>query len=175
MFEINDPVGTRTVIIKTLEANEYKVKQNTLPKIVAQHQLSLTRNPHKIEIEFDPPTNQCILTTVTLRIEHNDCKDYMKAVVGKLAKVLPNMKITSVKPKMSLRFKGTANVAKSETVHCKQIEAEPSGWRCQYCGFENAVGLDRCKKCGMLIHSLIDPEEPEITPISEDTEDSVEE
>ena len=173
LFEISDPVGARTIIIKVLEANEYKIKQNTLQKIIAQHQLSLTRNPHKIEIEFDPPSTQCILTTITLRIDHNDSKDYMRSVIGKLGKVLPNLKITSVKPKMSFNFKVPANVAKPMKVDCEEIGQDSGGWRCQDCGFENALGLDRCKNCGVLRHSLIDPEVSDIDelPTSEEKND----
>ena len=162
LFEISDPVGARLVIIKALEGNKYKVKENTLRKIVAQHQLSLTKNPHKLEIEFDPPTKQCILTTVTLRIEHSDCKDYMKTVVRALVKDLPGMKITSVKPKMSFDFKETNSVAKPpQSVHCQEIEKKASSWSCQYCGFENALGLERCKHCGRLRRSVVEPEELE--------------
>lgn len=177
LFEIADPVAARSALIRVLEKSRYKIKENTLHKIIAYHQFSLTKFEHKIEVEFDPPTNQCIPITVTLRIDHDDCKDYMKSVVTKLVKILPAMKITSVKPKMSFNFKVPANVAMPEKVHCKEIEQEPSGWRCQYCGFENALGLDRCKKCGMLSHSLIDPEVSDIEelPTPEENNDSLEE
>lgn len=174
LFEINDPVGARLVIIKALEATKYKVKQNTLRKIVAHHQLSLTKNPHQIEIEFDPPTRQCVLTTVTLRIDHSDCKNYMKTVVRTLLKVLPSMKITSVKPKMSFDFKETGNVANLEAVHCKEIEPERKDWACQYCGFENVLGLNRCKNCGKLRRSEVEPEDLEgELPVSIESTDNV--
>ena len=177
LFEVTDPVAARSALMNILDASRYKIKENTLRKIIAYHQFSLTKFEHEIEVEFDPPTNQCIPITVTLRIDHDDCKDYMKSVVTKLVKILPAMKITSVKPKMSFNFKVPANVAMPEKVHCKEIEQEPSGWRCQYCGFENALGLDRCKKCGMLSHSLIDPEVSDIEelPTPEENNDSLEE
>ncbi len=100
----------------------------------------------------------------------------MKSVVTKLVKILPAMKITSVKPKMSLDFKETANVAEPEIVHCEEIEQKPSGWACQYCGFENALGLDRCKNCGRLRRSVTEPEElQEEIPTAEENDDSSEE
>ena len=176
LFEITDPVTARSALISVLEKSRYRIKENTLPKIVAYHQLSLTRFGHKIEVEFDPATDQCIPITVTLRIDHDDCKEYMKSVVTKLVKILPAMKITSVKPKMSFKFKVAANAAKSETVHCKQIGQESSGWSCQYCGFENALGLDRCKSCGRLRRSVIEPEElQEELLVPEENNDSSEE
>ena len=158
LFEISDPVAARLAIIKALEANKYKIQENTLPRIVAQHQLSLTRHWHKVEVEFDPPTNQCIPVTVTLRIDHSDCQDYMKAVVAKLGEVLPNLKITSVKPKMSLNLKTKADFAESATVKCKEIEPELKSWRCKHCGSENDLDADLCKTCGTVRHALVDPE-----------------
>jgi len=179
LFEITDPVGARSAIINLFEGNQYKVKENTLRKIVAFHQLSLREFGHKVEVEFDPATTQCILTTVTLRIDHSESLEYMKSVINKLAKILPTMKITSVKPKISLDFNEAANVDKPETVHCEEIEQNPSGWRCQYCGFENVLGLDRCKSCGRLRRSVVEPEEleEELPTLEEnnDNEDSVEE
>ncbi len=73
LFEIADPVAARSALSNVLEASRYKIKENTLRKIVAYHQLSLKKFGHKIEVEFDPATTQCILTTVTLRIDHSDC------------------------------------------------------------------------------------------------------
>jgi hypothetical protein len=180
LFEIADPVGARSALINLFEGNQYKVKENTLRKIVAYHQLSLKNFGHKVEVEFDPATTQCILTTVTLRIDHSESLEYMKSVTNKLAKILPTMKITSVKPKMSLGFKEAAKVAEPETVHCEEIEQNPRSWRCQYCGFGNALGLDRCKHCGRLRRSVIEPEElQEETPtpeaIPEENNDSSEE
>jgi hypothetical protein len=116
------------------------------------------------------------LTTVTLKIDHSESLDYMKAAVNELVKILPTMKITSVKPKMSLGFKEATNIAKPEIVHCEQIEQKPNGWSCQYCGFEKVLGLDRCKNCGRLRHSVIEPEElQEETPTPEENNDSLEE
>ena len=69
LFEINDPVTARAAIKRLLETNRYAVKEFSLRKIVAEHKLSVTRYGHKVEIEFDPPTTQCVLTTVTLRID----------------------------------------------------------------------------------------------------------
>jgi hypothetical protein len=100
----------------------------------------------------------------------------MKALVTKLVKILPAMKVTSVKPKMSLDFKETVNDAKPEIVHCEQIEQKPKSWSCQYCGFENALGLDRCKNCGRLRRSVTEPEElQEEIPTAEENGDSLEE
>ena len=175
LFEINDPVAARSALLNLLEQGRYKIKENTLQKIVAIHQLSLTKFGHKVEAEFDPATNQCILTTVTLRIDHSESLEYMKSLINKLAQIFPDLKVTSVKPKMSLGFNVAANVATLEKVHCEEIKQESSGWRCQYCGFENELGLDRCRKCGRLSHSLIVPEEEEVLPAPEDDNESVEE
>ena len=176
LFEIADPVAARSALVNVLEASRYKIKENTLRKIVAYHQLSLTKFGHKVEIEFDPATAQCILTTVTLRIDHSESLEYMKALIDKLGKILPTMKITSVKPKMSLGFKESANVAKAEIVHCEEIEQKANGWRCQYCGFENILGLDRCKNCGRLRRSVVEPEElQDESPSPEEDTDSSEE
>lgn len=174
LFEISDPVSARSALSNVLESTRYKIKENTLRKIVAIHQFSLTKFGHKLEVEFDPATTQCILTTVTLRIDHSESLEYMKALVNKLAKILPAMKITSVKPKMSFDFKIAANVAQPESVQCEQFEQQPSGWRCQYCGFENALGSDMCKSCGMLSHSVIEPEEleDELPTPEEDIDDA---
>ena len=176
LFEVTDPVTARSALMNILDASRYKIKENTLRKIIAYHQFSLTKFEHEIEVEFDPPTNQCIPITVSLRIDHDDCKDYMKSVVTKLVKILPAMKITSVKPKMSFNFKVTANIAKPGKVHCEEIGQDSSGWRCQYCGFENVLGLERCRHCGRLRRSVIEPEELDHElPTSEENNDNTEE
>jgi hypothetical protein len=174
LFEVTDPVAARSALMNVLEASRYKIKEKTFRKIIAFHQFSLTKFGHKVEVEFDPATNQCILTTVTLRIDHSESLEYMKALVNKLAKNLPTMKITSVKPKMSFDFKQVANAASLETGYCEEIVQKTNGWPCQYCGFENVSGLDRCRHCGRLRRSEVEPEEleHELRPFEETNDDS---
>jgi hypothetical protein len=174
LFEINDPVAARLALRKVLETNGYKITQNSIKKIVAKHKLSVTRYGHMVEIEFDPPTDQCIEVTVTLRIDHNDSTTYIKSLFEKLSKVFPNMKVTSVKPKMSLNYKTPVNVAALSEPVCKQIGDVSASWKCQNCGLNNNLTQDICTGCGEKRHTLEMEEEESFTDVEEETDESQE-
>jgi hypothetical protein len=172
MFEINDPVATRLSLRKLLETNGYKITQNSRQKIVAKHKLSITRYGHKVEIEFDPPTDQCIEVTVTVRINHNDSTTYIKSLFGKLSKVLPNMKVTSIKPKMTLNYETPVSAAMPSKPYCKQIGEDTKSWKCQNCGLDNDLDQDLCVHCGEKRHAV--EEEESFTDVEEDIGESQE-
>jgi hypothetical protein len=166
MFEIDDPVAARITLRELLETNSYKITQSSKQKIVAKHKLSVTRFGHTVEIEFDPPTDQCIVTTVTVRIDHSDSTTYIKSLFGKLAKDLPNLKVTSVKPKMSLNYETPVNLAKTSAPYCKQIGEGTESWRCQNCGLDNDLAQELCTHCGEKRHAF--EEEESFTDVEED-------
>jgi len=167
LFEINDPVAARLALSKVLETNRYKITQNSKQKIVAKHKLSVTRYGHIVEIEFDPPTDQCIEVTITVRIDHNDSTTYINSLFGKLSKVLPNLKVTSVKPKMTLNFEPSVNEAPPSAPYCKQIGDGKTSWRCQNCGLDNDLAQDLCSHCGEKRHAV--EEEESFTDVEEET------
>ena len=168
LFEVNDPVAARLEIKKLLETNDYKIKEYSLKKIIAEHKMSFNRFGHIVEVEFDPPIEQCIVTTITLRIDHHDSKTYIKFLFGKLAQVVPKLTVTSVKPEMSLDY--DAALATVAEPLCKEIGSpSTSGWQCPNCGFENNTALDMCTRCGTRRHDL-DEAEP-FPDVEEDSND----
>jgi len=169
LFEITDPLAARQALTKLLETNGYKVTQNSRQKIVAKHKLSATRYGHVVEIEFDPPTDQCIEVTVTLRIDHNDSTTYIKSLIWKLSKVVPNMKVTSVKPKMTLNLAPSTNAAATSVPYCKQIGEGAKIWVCQNCGLDNDLDQELCVHCGEKRHA--EEEEEPFTDVEEDTDE----
>jgi len=78
-----------------------------------------------------------------------------------------------------LDFNEAANVDKPETVHCEEIEQKPQWLAVSILWVENVLGLDRCKSCGRLRRSVVEPDEleEELPTLEEnnDNEDSVEE
>jgi hypothetical protein len=169
LFEITDPVAARLALRKVLETNGYKVTQNSKQKIVAKHRLSATRYGHMVEIEFDPPTDQCIEVTVTIRIDHNDSTTYIKSLFWKLSKVLPTMKVTSVKPKMTLNLAPSTNAAAPSVPLCKEIGDGTGSWSCQNCGLDNNLDQELCTHCGEKRHT--EEEEEPFTDVEEDTDE----
>jgi hypothetical protein len=166
LFEVNDPVAARLNIKKLLETNDYKIKEYSLKKIIAEHKMSFNRFGHLVEVEFDPPTEQCIVTTITLRIDHHDSKTYIKFLFGKLAKVVPKLTVTSVKPDMFLDY--DAALATVAEPLCKEIGGHStSGWRCPNCGLENKIMLDMSARCGTRRHDL-----DEVEPFPDTNEDN---
>ena len=158
MFETNDPVTARLALEKVLGAEGYTIQENSLGTITAKHHLSLNRYGHSLEIIFDPATKQCINTTIVLRIDHRQSKDYIKSLVGALAGVLPNMRITSIKPDMSIDVETKKSEAQPGTMNCIPLEPLAKKWECQNCGFENEVTLERCSICGANRHAFAEPE-----------------
>ncbi len=169
LFEITDPVAARQALTKLLETNGYKITQSSKPKIVAKHKLSVTRYGHVVEIEFDPPTDQCIEVTVTVRIDHDDSKTYVKSLFWKLSKVLPYMKVTSVKPKMTLNLAPSTNGAAPPAPYCKEVGEGTKSWVCQNCGLDNDLDQDLCVHCGEKRHA--EEEEEPFTEVEEDTDE----
>lgn len=168
LFEINDPVAAHAALKRLLETNGYTIKEFSVKKILGEHKLSVTRYEHKVEIDFDPPTNQCVPTTVTFRIDHADSVTYVKALFGKLSGMLPGMKLTSVKPDMSLEIKAPVTMLKPAEPLCQEI-SERKSWRCKNCGEDNNLAFDLCTHCGTKRHSV--DEEEEFTDFEEDVEE----
>jgi hypothetical protein len=82
-----DLTNTRTLVFNVLSAKGYKVQQDLNTRIIANHSLSATNYPHKVQIDLD--FTQQGNGRIIMMIDHTASSVYIDKLAGELRNILP--------------------------------------------------------------------------------------